>query len=248
MPHEEYIRDVSGGDTAVLFIHGILGTPDHFRGLIPLIPESWSVHNILLDGHGGTVQDFAKASMQAWKEQVRRETETLAGRYENIIIAAHSMGTLLAIDAALAFPNQVSRLFLLAVPLKIFVKPSALSSSMKVVFNRVSPDDGVALAAKEAYSIMPSKRLWNYIKWLPRYLELFREARAAQSVVGSLQLPCRVFQSGKDELVSRRSCEFLKRNPEITLSVLTNSGHFYYEQADFEYLQHEFWAACHTCL
>ena len=35
--HEEYIRDVPGSDTAVLFIHGILGTPNHFRRFLSLI-------------------------------------------------------------------------------------------------------------------------------------------------------------------------------------------------------------------
>ncbi|MBR0324808.1 MAG: hypothetical protein IIX11_01590, partial [Selenomonadales bacterium] len=33
----------------VLMLHGILGTPDHFRELLPLVPETWSVHALLLD-------------------------------------------------------------------------------------------------------------------------------------------------------------------------------------------------------
>ena len=31
MNHAEYKRMVPGADTAVLFVHGILGTPNHFR-------------------------------------------------------------------------------------------------------------------------------------------------------------------------------------------------------------------------
>lgn len=238
--HEEYIRDVPGSDTAVLFIHGILGTPNYFRRFLPLVPKNWTVHNILLDGHGGTVEDFSKASMQKWKERVQREAGLLAGQCENILIAAHSMGALLAIEAALAFPTQVKQLFLLAVPLKILLKPSAASNALKVIYNRVSPEDAIALAAKEAYGIAPSKRLWSYVTCLPRYLELFREVKAVRSTIGSLQVPCRAFQSEQDELVSLRSCNYLNGKPEITLSILKNSRHFYYGEADFEFLLNEF--------
>ena len=37
MEHREYRRIVSGADTAVMFLHGIVGTPNHFRDLIPLV-------------------------------------------------------------------------------------------------------------------------------------------------------------------------------------------------------------------
>ena len=36
MIHQEYVRKVPGADTAVLFIHGIVGTPNHFTDLISL--------------------------------------------------------------------------------------------------------------------------------------------------------------------------------------------------------------------
>jgi esterase/lipase len=50
MAHEEYVRMVPGSDTAVLMLHGITGTPDHFEMFLHLIPETWSVHALLLEG------------------------------------------------------------------------------------------------------------------------------------------------------------------------------------------------------
>ena len=50
MPHREYIRLVPGADTAVLFLHGIAGTPRHFDARLPLVhlvPENWSVYTVL---------------------------------------------------------------------------------------------------------------------------------------------------------------------------------------------------------
>ena len=58
--HKEYKRIVNGADSAVLFIHGILGTPNHFKEFIPLVPKEYSVHNLLLDGHGKGVKEFSR--------------------------------------------------------------------------------------------------------------------------------------------------------------------------------------------
>ena len=64
MAHEPYFSVKEQADTAILMIHGILGTPDHFKPLLHLVPAEWSVYNILLDGHGKTVSHFANSSME----------------------------------------------------------------------------------------------------------------------------------------------------------------------------------------
>jgi esterase/lipase len=107
MIHQEYVRKVPCADTAVLFIHGIVGTPNHFTDLISLVelvPESWSVHNVLLDGHGGNADDFADTSMEKWKNQVHAAFDSLARTHRRVVIVAHSMGTLFALQLALEFP------------------------------------------------------------------------------------------------------------------------------------------------
>ena len=70
MEHKEYINIHEDSTTAILFIHGIVGTPNHFNDFIPLIPKTFSVYNMLLDGHGKGVKDFSKTSMEKWKIQV----------------------------------------------------------------------------------------------------------------------------------------------------------------------------------
>ena len=102
MSHKPYIREIAGSDTAVLFIHGILGTPEHFRDFIPLVPASWSIFNILLDGHGKTAKDFSHSSMEQWKSQVSRIMHHLSEQYDHVLIVAHSMGTLFALSEAVA--------------------------------------------------------------------------------------------------------------------------------------------------
>ena len=236
MLHKPFVREIAGSDTVILFIHGILGTPDHFRDLVPLVPASWSIHNILLDGHGKTVDDFSKTSMEKWKRQVGDTMKDLSERYENILITAHSMGTLFALSESIKYEGKVKGLFLLAVPLKLFLKPSAPVNSMKVILNRVSEDDPAAVAARDAYSLIPSKKLWVYGRWIPRYFELFKEIRATRSRLSLVQVPCYVFQSEKDEMVSMGALKYLKTNPGFEITVLRRSRHFFYNDDDYTYL------------
>ena len=70
--HNEFLRDTDS-DFAILMIHGIVGSPAHFKNLIDVIPEDMTLRNILLDGHGKGVSDFGKSSMKKWKEQVSSE-------------------------------------------------------------------------------------------------------------------------------------------------------------------------------
>ena len=123
--HTEYIRSVPGAKSAVLMIHGILCTPNFFRDFVKEIPENISVYNILLDGHGGDVSDFTKTSMVKWREQVHGIFDALCQRYESLVIVGHSMGSLFAIEGAVHRPDKVKSIFLVACPLKVFVKPIA---------------------------------------------------------------------------------------------------------------------------
>ena len=60
--HSPYTH-IGTGPNAVLMIHGIAGSPGHFRDLVPVIPPEFSIYNILLDGHSGKVENFSRSSM-----------------------------------------------------------------------------------------------------------------------------------------------------------------------------------------
>lgn len=237
--HSEYTRIVPGADTAVLFIHGILGTPRHFDALVSLVPEGMTVRNILLAGHGAGASDFSHASMAQWRQQVAAEIHTLAQSHRNVYIAAHSLGTLLALEQAIV-GAKVSGLFLLAVPVKLFLKPQMAINSLKVYFNRISPDDGPALAAKACCGVDPGKNPLLCLGWIPRFLELFSQMRQVRKSIRMLRIPCTVCQSYRDEMVSRKSTAFLRKSPWIHVVELENSGHYYYENSDFSLLKDTF--------
>ena len=90
----------------------------------------------------------------------------------------------------------------MAVPLKLFLRASAPLNSLKVIFDRVSEEDAVAVAARNAYSMEPSRKVWSYAGWLPRYMELFKEIKKNERTAAFAGCSLLCFQSENDELVS----------------------------------------------
>ena len=64
MDHSPIIRDTHNTKVAVLMVHGFASTPAHFRQLVPAIPENWTLHNIILEGHDKSVKDFGASSLK----------------------------------------------------------------------------------------------------------------------------------------------------------------------------------------
>lgn len=220
-------------DTAILYVHGILGTPLHFQDFFPLA-ERYSQCSLLLDGHGGDARDFSKTNMKKWKAQVDAKVQELLQSHRHLILVAHSMGTLFAISASIRYAEQVKGIFLVDVPLCIRVRPSLVVNCWKVFWNRVKPDDVQALAAQQAYGIGTDYKVWRYLGWVPRYLELFREIHGVKQKVPQITVPCVALQSRQDEMVSRSAAELLRENPDIQVHEMPNSTHFYYAPEDLE--------------
>lgn len=237
MDHSAYERIVPGGKTAVLMIHGIAGTPAHFRHLIPVIPEAFSARSILLSGHGGRVTDMGKTNMKAWKQQVEASLQELLQTHEKVYLMAHSMGTLFALRAAVEHPDKIAGLFLLAVPTRPHVRCSTMLTSLRVAWGNVKQTDTKAIAMRDNTSIHVERNLFKYLTWTPRFVELFAEIARVKKLLPRLQVPCLSFQSHVDELVSIRSCKDLEGHPYIQNTVLYNSGHFAYGEDDLQLLR-----------
>ena len=231
MLHEPYIRKVENAQIAVLMIHGIVGSPSHFKDLLPLIPENWSVYNILLDGHGKEVEDFAHTDMDKWKAQVHNQLDAILSTHKKVLIIAHSMGTLFAIREAIRRPESIASLFLLNVPLTPYVPTKTAVNSLSLALG-ISPKNTTTRAMEAASSVHLTPKLWKYIGWTPRFLELLQECRAITKILPALKTPTFSFQSRHDELVSMRSCQYLDAHPYITNTILESSGHFAYSKID----------------
>ena len=239
MKHKEFIKKDTTNDSVILFIHGILEGPAHFDAFLSAVPKSYAIFNILLDGHGKTLKDFHHSSMNNWERQIDELVYDFTKTYKNIIIVAHSMGTLFALDCALKYKRHVKALFLLSIPLKIQISFSALKNALKVIFDKCENNE-IALAFRNSCSITLGYNPIDYIFCIPRYLELFKKIRHTRKSIIRINLPILAFQSAKDELVSRKSEKYIKKNKKITLSILEKSRHFLYNKEDMDYLLDNF--------
>lgn len=244
--HQEYLNIVPNSETAILFIHGIAGTPNHFKDFISKVPPHISVCNMLLDGHGKGVKDFSATSMAKWESQVNEKIDLLLSTHSNIIIVGHSMGTLFAIEQAVSHPDRIKSLFLLAVPLKVRVKLNN-TSTLKICFGlKIKPDDIKTLTDKESYGIASDRHLYRYLGFIPRYIELFKKISSTKKLIPRISVPCLVFQSEHDEVVAKSSKKLLQGNLKLKIRTLNNSGHNYYSKADKELLMKEFEKLIHS--
>lgn len=239
MDVKEFVRIAEGSDTAVLMIHGIVGTPAHFKEFLPLLPEEWSVCNLLLDGHGKGVQEFGATSMTKWKTQVSDRLAELLKTHERVLIVAHSMGTLFAIRAAVEQPERIAGLFLLSVPLRVHLPPRTIHAAVKNASGLVKPGDKAAMDMKNGCGVELTPCLWKYLPWAARFAELLREISRVRKLLPRIAVPALAFHSSKDELVSSRALKDLEKHGHIAVSVLPESGHFWYEPQDLRLLQAE---------
>ena len=241
MKHREYQRIVPGAEKAVLFIHGICGTPNHFVEAIPAVdwvPESVSLHNLCLPGHGGTVANFAEVHGKQWRCHARKAFCALAKSHKKVYIAAHSMGTLFALELAAEFPEKIGGLLLLGVPMRPHLTPAVVNSSVRLVFGKLRPGYPETAIAT-ACGVGTTWRLWEYIAWMPRFMDLFAHIARTEKILGNVSVPTWIFQSKKDELVSRLSERVLAKYP-FHVEVLAKSTHFYCEGADVERVRRRF--------
>lgn len=240
MAHEAYTRLVPNAESAVLFIHGILGTPEHFSAFLPLIPAEMSVMNLLLDGHGKGVREFSRTSMKRWEAQVEAAVDSLLATHKKLYIAAHSLGTLLAVEQAVKKP--VTGLFLLAVPIRLRIKPRVFATCWKVWRGKVRDTDIYTAAARNCCGIEQHKNLLLYLGWIPRFWELLVKIHKTQKLLPSLTAPGMAYQSAKDELVSTASIPYLGANNALQVTCLEHSTHYYYDPKDLTFLQKVFLA------
>lgn len=238
MDHSPYYRDRPESDRAVLLIHGILSTPRHFDWLIPSIPDSIAVHSILLKGHGGSVDDFSKATMKHWQAQVREAVTALERPGRKIIVIGHSLGALLALQAAQSSPD-ICGLMLLNPPLKPWVRLSMVSRSLRFAFGKIRMDEPGDVSCYQDLGVVLQPQLWKYLGWIPNFISLLSLAVKCRKITATLTVPCYAYLGCKDELVHIGSKKWLRDNSDIQLKLFPDGTHFGYSQQEKQQMEND---------
>lgn len=106
-----------GGEPAVLMIHGFADGPAIFEYMGPaLADQGMEVRLMRLEGFGGTLEEAAQVTLEAWRRDIDAEIAGLKAEMPSreVWLVGHSLGGTLAFDAALRPENGVAGLLLLA--------------------------------------------------------------------------------------------------------------------------------------
>lgn len=103
----------TGGPAAALVVHGFPGTPAEMRPLATLLHRAgWTVHGLLLPGHGSQIETLFERQYTEWVKAVETTLTQLQQNSQPVLLIGYSMGAALVLQAAVS--HQPSGLILLA--------------------------------------------------------------------------------------------------------------------------------------
>lgn len=221
--------------TAVLFVHGIQGSPSQFDFLIRSLPKGTPYVNLLLPGHDGSVRDFRRSGRESWEHSVQQAAVALGQSYGRVILVGHSMGCLLGLKAAMQPSIHFESMLFIACPLRIHFTARYLRNCFLAVSHKETKDRQV-LAARAANSVHAAHPL-AYLSCLHPYLEFMRLRREIGKVDPKPIFRVTAAFPEYDEIVSPRSFRMAREIWRFAPVVLPGSSHHAFSPAARETLK-----------
>lgn len=217
---------------AVIFIHGFLGSSAQFAPFREAVEAAGAdAVCFTLPGHGGSFARFRKAGRKDWEACVLSRVESCAKEYGEVYLVGHSMGGLLAMHAALRFPESVKGILALSLPLSVRITPRTVRILAGSVRKRETQDPYV-LAARQ-FGGVGGITFFNSPLLLKNTFGLLHMMRAGRKQLPHLPVPLTVLNSKKDEIVSPRTAAIVKKRlPAAKVCSLAESGHFYFPEGE----------------
>ncbi len=207
----EYLRghapfEFGSGDRAVMFLHGIAGSPAQLREMAKkLAAEGFHVYGVALPGHGTDHEELYAITWQRWYGHVLAEYGRIAERHGGVSVVGFSLGGALALRLAMERP--VERLVLISTPIYMFhdylpshwlLKFANLMSHTARTFPQRQPEteDG------------PEYLIYDHIPFdaLFATVDLVRENKER---LGEVVSPVLVFHSRKDPASRPKSAKYI---------------------------------------
>lgn len=217
----------------VVFIHGIMGSPRHFDILADYIfQQGYSAASLLLPGHGCSAREFASGTAELWENHVVAEIEKLSREYSDILLVGHSMGGLLALNAAVRLSGHVQGVIVIASPFRLAIfSAKANISRLKFIFSSKSNPIKAASIAVLSIKASPSL-LWHIFK---PFFELKKLMRSTERMLPDVRTHVTAIYSRSDELVSLSSLDVLRSGlsgAAFEQIILSDASHGYYPEKE----------------
>ncbi|HTV23561.1 MAG TPA: alpha/beta fold hydrolase [Polyangiaceae bacterium] len=112
--------EAMGHGPGVLGLHGFGATPQEVDLVIEIARElGLAARAPLLPGHGTSVLDLARTRYRHWLGAAERALFALAAEHQQVIVIGSSMGSLLALDLAVDYPDVVVGVGVLGSPIRL---------------------------------------------------------------------------------------------------------------------------------
>jgi pimeloyl-ACP methyl ester carboxylesterase len=139
---------------AVVLVHGVRGSSDSWRSVIPALSSRWQVITLDLPGHGLSIRPSSTPVLSAHAGLVHDVLDVLGvGR---VAIVGYSMGASVAADFAARYPECTDRVVLIA-PRAVLGPGTIEPAVLHDYFDRYA--DRGQLFARGGLSRMPSREL-----------------------------------------------------------------------------------------
>lgn len=225
---------VGEGDPTLIMIHGFASSPSVFRCMASaLAARGYCCRAMRLPGFGERIGQMTKLSEADWRRAVEQEVAIARAQNRSVWLVGHSMGGTLALDFAMAHPERIEGLILLApliavsprrswgLPPEWLHRAATRLISGTTIIETAFPVD--LHARKDGIDEQRDE-------FLPRslYDAMFRLINAVRSRPGPIALPTLIVVPRSDRVVSRRATLrfFAQRRSDGTRIITAeNAGH-----------------------
>ncbi|WP_284643437.1 alpha/beta hydrolase [Paenibacillus silviterrae] len=201
---EPFMLEGSGkrADTHLLMIHGFTGSPSEFRRLGYYLNDlGYTVHGVLLPGHGTTPEEMIRTGWKDWSGHVTKVYDAMKEQGAKQIVAlGHSMGGLLALR--LSMERQLDAVVSLAAPIFLMSKKTIFAVLLQYVIKYIEKKPTVAAHIIEeacTYSKTP----------VPCVVDLRKLLKMVKSGLNKVKAPIFVGQGELDGLVHPKSAGYI---------------------------------------
>ncbi len=116
--NEPLFYQVQGtGKPSIIFLHGILGSHRYWDGVVPRLRQHHELILIDLLGFGKSAKPQLEYSVQQHITKIADVVNRTQPKDDRSVIVGHSMGSYLALNYAIAYPDRVKKLILINAPM-----------------------------------------------------------------------------------------------------------------------------------
>jgi non-heme chloroperoxidase len=197
-----YVEQGARNGPVVVFLHGYTDSHHTWDLNLPIFPRSFHVYALDQRGHGDSSRPLCCYTQQDFAADVVAFLDAVGAR--KAILVGHSMGSFIAQQVALDYPNRVKALVLVGSAPTVAGNPVALELKSIVDTQVGTVDPDFVRAFQESTFVRPVPR---------RYIDTL--------VSESLKVPARVWQATLDGLIAE---DHSARLGEIDVPVLVVGG------------------------